>query len=335
MGFKGSRVRISPARPIRPRGSGIPRDRAATDRAYRVIYETIHGSRAYGLAADGSDLDLKGVIVGPAAWYHGFAGGPEQVDVSADHVRYEVRTFFRLAEAANPAVLEILFTDPSDRREMTREGERLLAHRELFLSRRVEETFVGYALSQLKRIRSHRSWLLTPPAEPPLRRAFGLPESTLVPKDQLRAAEVMIEDGRVAEAELTPNFIELLQRERRYRQAKRDWDHYQDWKKTRNPARAELEARFGYDTKHAQHLVRMLRMGVEILRDGRVNVRRPDAEELRAIRAGAWGYDDLVRNAEALAAAVRAAAHETSLPAAPDESRLDALCVEIVEASLA
>jgi predicted nucleotidyltransferase len=31
-----------------------------------VVYETVHGSRAYGLAGDDSDLDLKGVIVGPS-----------------------------------------------------------------------------------------------------------------------------------------------------------------------------------------------------------------------------------------------------------------------------
>lgn len=64
------------------------------------IYETVHGSRAYGLAGDESDLDLKGVIVGPNHWYHGFQAPPEPFELSNDHVRCEVRKFFRLAVAA-------------------------------------------------------------------------------------------------------------------------------------------------------------------------------------------------------------------------------------------
>jgi predicted nucleotidyltransferase len=301
----------------------------------RILYETVHGSHAYGLASEASDVDVKGILVGPRAWYHGFAGGPEQVEVSKDQAYHELRKFFRLASAANPTVLEILFTDPSDHRIVTREGERLLEHRRDFLSRLVEETFVGYALSQLKRIKGHRSWLLAPPHGAPTRKDFGLPETTLVAKDQLRAAETMIEKGRIREAELSPSFLAVLQRERAYRSARREWESYQTWRKNRNPARAELEARFGYDTKHAQHLVRMLRMGVEILRDGAVNVRRPDAEELRAIRTGAWTYDELVARAEALGAEVGVAARSSPLPDRPDAERLDVLCVELVEASLA
>jgi predicted nucleotidyltransferase len=300
-----------------------------------LIFETVHGSRAYGLETEDSDLDLRGVVVGPAAWYHGFEPTPELIELGKDHVRYEIRRFFRLAVAANPTLLELLWTDPSLHRVVTREGEALLAQRDSFLSTRVQETFVGYALSQLKRIKGHRGWLLSPPRQEPKRGDYGLPETTLIPKDQLRAAEVMIERGQFDEAELSPNCIAVMQRERAYRQARREWDHYQEWKRNRNPARAQLEARFGYDTKHAQHLVRMMRMGVEILRDGVVRVRRDDADELRAVRAGAWSYEQLIERAEALAADVRSAAAASRLPEAPDTQRLAALCRQIVESVLA
>ncbi len=303
--------------------------------AVHVIFETVHGSRAYGLDTPESDLDLKGVLVGPPAWYFGFREAPEQQELGPDHVRYELRKFFRLAASANPTLLELLFTDPADHRIVTPAGERLLAARERFLSRRVKDSFAGYAMSQLARIQTHRRWLLHPPAHEPTRGEFGLPERTVIPKDQLGAAEALLADGRASEADLSPNFLAILDRERRYRSARKEWEHYQSWLRTRNPRRAALEAQHGYDTKHAMHLVRLLRMGREILSLGTVQVRRPDADDLRGVRAGAWTYDALMANAEALAADVRAAARTSPLPEAPDDAALDALCVELVQSALA
>jgi predicted nucleotidyltransferase len=297
----------------------------------RILYETVHGSRAYGLAREGSDTDHKGVIAGPPAWYFGFRPAPEQVETGPDRVLFELRKFVRLAAGGNPTLLEILFTDPSDHVVVTPGGARLLAERDAFLSRRVAESFGGYALAQLKRIRTHRRWLLSPPERPPTRAEYGLPAQAMLPRDQIGAAETLVEHGEV---DLSPNFLDLLERERRYRGAKKQWAQYQDWLRTRNPQRAALEARFGYDTKHALHLVRLLRMAVEILETGRVVVRRPDREELLSIRDGAWSYDDLMARAEALGERVRAVVATSPLPAAPDEAKLDALCIEILSAEV-
>lgn len=299
--------------------------------APHLIYETVHGSRAYGLARAGSDTDHKGVIVGPAGWYHGFIGGPEQVELGADHVRFEIRKFMRLAAAANPTLLETLYTHDDDHRTVTRAGRRLLDARDAFLSRKVEQSFGGYAASQLKRIRTHRRWLLEPPKAPPSRAEFGLPERALVPRDQMGAAEAMREQGRLDELDLSPNFLDMLDRERRYKQARTHWSQYQTWLRGRNPARAALEAAHGYDTKHAMHLVRLLRMGGEILRGEGVIVRRPDRESLLAIRDGALDYEALAAEADALSAAIEAASATTALPDAPDEAALDALCASIVD----
>ncbi len=299
-----------------------------------VIYEALHGSRAYGLNRAGSDTDTKGIIVGPRAWYLGFRGGPEQVALSDDHVRFDIRKFFKLGAAANPTIFEMLWVAPEDRRVVTPAAERLIDARELFLTRRVEGTFAGYALSQLKRIKTHRQWLLNPPAKPPERREFGLPERTVIPRDQLGAAEALISQGRIEEAELSWNFLAILEREKQYRQAKRAWDAYRSWKNSRNEKRAALERRFGYDTKHAMHLVRLQRMAVEMLARGEVIVRRPDRDELLAIRDGALTYDALLERCETQAEAIRSAAATSPLPGAPDEDALDALCMTLIEETL-
>lgn len=100
-----------------------------------------------------------------------------------------------------------------------------------------------------------------------------------------------------------------------------------------NPVRAELIQKFGYDTKDAMHVVRLLRMGKEILKGEGVQVRRSDAEELIAIRNGAWSLSDLLGYAEAMEAELNDLYAKSPLPSAPDKIALDALCRDIVQKS--
>lgn len=85
--------------------------------------------------------------------------------------------------------------------------------------------------------------------------------------------------------------------------------------KNRNEKRSELEEKFGYDTKHAMHLVRLLRTGEEILSEGIVRVKRPDAKELLDIRNGLFSYDELLIYAEEKDKLIREVLYkETALP---------------------
>lgn len=129
---------------------------------------------------------------------------------------------------------------------------------------------------------------------------------------------------------LDDNLIDILRREKDYRAVKQEWDSYQTWLKTRNPARAEIEARWGYDTKHASHLVRLLRMCREILTTGKVVVKRPDKDELLAIRNGAWKYGDLVMWAAQQDMEMDELYKTSKLQNAPNQKKLDDLCIQIV-----
>jgi predicted nucleotidyltransferase len=124
--------------------------------------------------------------------------------------------------------------------------------------------------------------------------------------------------------------LHTLRQERRYRAARQHWEQFLRWQRERNPARAALEAEHGYDTKHGMHLIRLLRMGVEILASGDLVVRRDDAEELLAIRAGRLGYDELLEQADALERAMHEALRTTTLPAEVDEAALDRLLFELI-----
>lgn len=345
----------------------------------RTLFLTRHGSHAYGTSLPTSDLDIRGIAISPIEYYLGMSLTFEQAvqNEPIDLTIFELRKFFKLASDANPNALEILFTDPSDHLHVHPLMQRLFDHRDLFLSQKTLHTFSGYSRAQLRRIQGHYRWLKSPPKAPPTRAEFNLPERTVIPADQLAAAQSAIkkqvdswswhdledldpstrlmvqqeferrlveitqwhwadQEGHVWNAAartigVDENFIRLLDLERQYTARLKEWQQYQQWKATRNPARSALEEKFGYDTKHAMHLVRLLRMCGELLTEGVVRVRRPDAAELLEIRAGAWTYDQLLEYSDKEDARLHEVVKTSKLPKQPDRKRLDALCVEMIQ----
>jgi hypothetical protein len=98
--------------------------------------------------------------------------------------------------------------------------------------------------------------------------------------------------------------------------------------------RKRLVERFGYDTKNAAHLIRLLRMGAEFLRDGELHVRRDDAQELLAIRRGEWSLAAVQAEAERLFRRVEDVYAQSTLPERPDRDAVNALAVEVAETAL-
>lgn len=99
--------------------------------------------------------------------------------------------------------------------------------------------------------------------------------------------------------------------------------------------RKALVERHGYDTKNAAHLIRLLRMGIEFVRDGELNVHRYDAQELLAIKAGEWPLAKVKAEAERLFRRAEDAYDRSTLPVRPDVEAVNRLCVEIVDMELA
>lgn len=369
-----------------------------------TIFLTLAGSQAHGTARDGSDVDLRGVCVAPLSvrlslfrafeQYEGALPEPlagtviprikghptasRALEIKTECVIFDIAKFVGLCAAANPNALEILFADERDWVFATPAWRRLHDERRRFLTKKVQQTFHGYAMAQLKKIKTHRSWLLNPPTNKPSRDDFGLPVAggTLSRDDQNRIEQSIAEKirsygidnidmpkpTRIAVQErldafyrdvlsaseddldermravathglhLPPDVVSALNAEKKYRAAMKHWDSYQTWKTHRNPARAELERQHGYDTKHAMHLIRLMRMGLEVLETGDLRVRRDDADELSAIRDGAMGFDELLAAATGLQKSMEKAAAMTSLPADVDRDRVDVLLAAMLEA---
>lgn len=128
-------------------------------------------------------------------------------------------------------------------------------------------------------------------------------------------------------------YLEEATKELQYYHAHHEWDRYSQWKKSRNKARAEIEAKFGFDAKHAMHLVRLLRMCQEILETGKVNVDRTniDADELKAIRDGAWSYEQVKEYSDTMDKKADEWYKNSTLQKTPNINKIKELCVDACE----
>ncbi len=293
------------------------------------------GSHAYGTNIATSDQDFRGIFCAdPINVRTPFFRIEEAEDTSEEDTKlYELANYMKLCVACNPNIIETLCVDRSDIVSSSFGYELLRRHRQELLSSQIAATTTGYALSQLKRIKGHNKWINNPQPElqpvpanhlsvvqwlgaeknlhPDVYQFWN--NHRLIPFGNDMFGVVQADGYKLWDAErgnLNDNFdgnredynntyLMVVKWNRdEFKTKLEKWQQYWTWKKERNKVRSELEEQHGYDTKHAMHLVRLLRMGVEALRDGVILVKRPDAEELLSIRNGAWTYDELVSYAD-------------------------------------
>ena len=119
--------------------------------------------------------------------------------------------------------------------------------------------------------------------------------------------------------------IELIQR---YNKAKR-YSSYMGKK------RKKLVEQFGYDTKNAAHLLRLLRMGTEFLNTGRLQVyRTDDANELKEIKGGKWTLEKVKKTADKAFLDMELAYKSTKLPDEPNRKEANELLLDTIEHTL-
>lgn len=126
------------------------------------------------------------------------------------------------------------------------------------------------------------------------------------------------------------NYIEILQKEKKYNQALAHYNQYLAWKRDRNPTRAVLEEKFGYDTKHFAHCYRLIEEGKELLLNGTISLPRPNAEFLLEIRNGKFKYDEIIEIAENIDSKFNDMYNESTLPYTANKEKIEKLCIEII-----
>ncbi len=155
-----------------------------------TIYACVMGSRAFGLATDGSDTDRRGVFLAPTPLFWRFEKPPTHVEGPAEEqFSWELERFCELALRANPNILECLHSPLVEHVDDT--GRELLDLRGAFLSRQAHVTFARYAVGQRKKleadVRNHGA--------PRWKHAMHLLRLLMSARDLLRTGELTIDVG--------------------------------------------------------------------------------------------------------------------------------------------
>lgn len=96
--------------------------------------------------------------------------------------------------------------------------------------------------------------------------------------------------------------------------------------------RKALVEQFGYDTKNAAHALRILRMGIEFMETGVLQVERTtDRDELLSIKRGDWALEAVTALVESTIERAHAAIDQSQLPPEMDTISANQLCCQVIE----
>lgn len=333
----------------------------------KVLIKHYAGSIAYGTNTQTSDIDFRGIFLADrAAITTPFGNIKEMTDETEEDTKlFELNFFSDLASTMNPNVIETLYIDPEHIVISTPEYEYLRENRDAFLNKQIAVSTSSYALQEMRKMKSHNKFINKPQldefpkqtnfikmvqnftSDKIMKSNFDLESQyengyKLVPYGDNIFGLIKSEKHRTFTkdyqlivhrdpnaVQIQPDFIVKFNKEE-YERAKVNYKAYQSWKENRDTKkRSDIENKFGYDTKNAMHLVRLMRIGYETVTEGIYHVKRKDAKELLDIRAGAWSYETLIDYAEKMNEKIEKALINTKLPEKADIERIKTLIINI------
>lgn len=314
-----------------------------------VIGIFITGSHAYGMNLPTSDKDMKAIAILPPELMFktgepietlvmhpdDFERHPELmallgIDVPTDFEIHTLGKFIELAKKGNPTILEMLFTEERFITKRTPQLDLLLQNKDKFLSRAAINAFGGYARQQLIRIKHGVGMGLDSSDESLTRDLYDsmsrIVDSFNVNHDGIAAMtqydKTADEDQRISisfeRAMYLPELIALLTEVKQCRETYMALN-------AKNRKKDE-----GKMLKHAAHLIRLLKSGLELAQTGRLNVYRRDATYLLEIRKGKHPIEEVIEQATELFEQLDQSYPTTVLPALAETESINAIYSSIM-----
>lgn len=305
-----------------------------------IILLTLGGSYAYGTNVETSDLDIRGIAIENKQDILGLSSFEQFEDRDTDTVVYALRKFINLALNSNPNVLEMLGTKPEHLFILKEEGKMLRDNLHLFLSQRAIQSFGNYATAQLRRLQNalaRDNYPQNEKEEHILNSILNQMEHFKRNYKEFSNEEIVLYIDKSDKEDFeTEIFVDINLKHYPLRDFKNIYSGMsnviKDYSKLnhRNKKKDELHL-----NKHAMHLIRLLIMGTEILESKGINTYRDKEKILFSdIRDGKYEYKQIFEMVDEFEKKFKYAAENTSLPAEPDNKRIEELLIEIYERAL-
>lgn len=306
------------------------------------ILEIKTGSNLYGLQTSTSDVDYSGIFLPNKEYILGFKKC-EEVDLSikdkldngknsseaTDKKMYEFRKYITLAMFCNPNILEMLFVNSENIVYVNDIGNQLLNLATIFPHKGLKDRFIGYAISQKKKMIIKRD------------NYFALEQAEILIKK-------IIEDGNdkllLPQCERYSDFFNLFkmkkQTDNHYKVGDRLLVKNQTVKRAlqeiqqiigSSTNRKELIKKHSFDTKFASHLIRLLLEGIELLETGKLTFPLQNKKELMEIKTGKWTLKEVLDYSEELEDKVNQMVSKSDLPTKPRYNEIEKYVMEVLE----
>ena len=306
-----------------------------------IILLTLGGSHAYGTNISTpeheSDLDLRGIYLNNAKEILTMKYDEEELyeDDKTDTSIYSLRKMVNLLIACNPSILEIIGTKEEHLLTCTEEGYILRDNVDLFLSRRIINSYSGYASQQLSRLENA---------------LFGDDSKNMKEKHMYNSINNQMLTMKDRYQEFTNKEINVYID----KSSKKGYEneifidtnliHYplRDFKniitemsnviKTydklnhRNKKKDEMHL-----LKHSMHLIRIMICGIDLLEGKKLYtyMEESDRQLLLDIRNGKYSYKQIFEMADEYNKKFEYAKNNTCLPEYPDFNKIEDLTIDI------
>lgn len=308
-----------------------------------VILLGLAGSYAYGTNNENSDIDIRGVAVNSKSDLIGLTAFEQYVDDRTDTTIYGLNKLISLLLNCNLNTIELLGMNPDNYLFLNDIGRELLDHKKMFLSKRVIQSFGGYADAQLRRLQNALARDHYPQSE----KEKHILNSIRNAMYDFRQRYERFDEGAVKlyiDRAVNPDFeteifmdVQLTHYPLRdYRNIWNEMNNIvKDYDKLGKRNRKKDD---NHLNKHAMHLIRLFMMAIDILEKGEINTYRKDEHELlMGVRNGDYQKadgsfrEDFYDIVMAYEKRLHEAAANTDLPDEPDIEAVQDFVMKINE----